>query len=237
MIPLFLNVTNRLCVVIGGGPVGRRKAAALLEGGARVRLVCLEPQPTEDQAAALVWVTEPYHPGHLEGAALVFAAATPEVNRQVIADAHAAGLWVNAASEPENGDFFMPAELRRGDLVVAVGTSGEAPGVARAVRDLLDSQLDDAFGRWLALLAELRPQIQAAIPTPDWRRALLERLAKPEWLDRLRRESSDQVREAMQRELQTLASALPSRPTSTLGDEPGAPASENWPQMNTDEHG
>jgi siroheme synthase-like protein len=103
----------------------------------------------------------------------------------------------------------MPAVLRRGDLTVAVGTSGEAPGVARAVRDLLDSQLDDAFGRWLALLAELRPQIQAAIPTPEWRRALLERLCKPEWLDRVRRESSDQVREAILREMQALVSALP----------------------------
>ena len=89
-----------------------------------------------------------------------------------------------------------------------MGTSGEVPSVARAVRDLLDSQLDDAFGRWLALLAELRPQIQATIPSPEWRRALLERLANPEWLDRLRRESSDQVRQAMQREVQTLSSVL-----------------------------
>jgi precorrin-2 dehydrogenase / sirohydrochlorin ferrochelatase len=209
MIPLFLNVNNRLCVVIGGGPVGQRKAAALLEGGARVRLICLEPRPAEETAAALEWLTEPYHAGHLQGATLIFAAATPEINRQVVADARAAGLWVNAATEPDSGDFFMPAALRRGDLVIAVGTSGEAPGVAKAVRDLLDSQLDDAFGRWLALLAELRQQIQAAIPVPEWRRALLERLCKPEWLDRLRRESPDQVREAMQRELQALASALP----------------------------
>ena len=212
MIPLFFNLTNRLCIVIGGGPVGRRKAAALLEGGARVRLVCLEPRPGEEAASALEWLTEPYHPGHLQGATLVFAAAPPEVNRQVIADAHAAGLWVNAATEPENGDFFLPASLRRGDLIIAVGTSGEAPGVARTVRDLLDSQLDDAFGRWLALLAELRPQIQATIASPEWRRALLERLSRPEWLDRLRRESSDQVRQAMQHEMQALVNALPNQP-------------------------
>jgi precorrin-2 dehydrogenase/sirohydrochlorin ferrochelatase len=209
MIPLFVNVSDRLCVVIGGGPVGRRKAAALLDGGARVRLVCLEPRPADETVSTLEWLTEPYKPGHLEGAALVFAAATPEVNRQVITDAHAAALWVNAATEPENGDFFMPATLRRGDLVIAVGTAGEAPGLAQTVRNLLDSQLDDAFGRWLALLSELRPQIQAAIVQPEWRRALLERLSRPEWLDRLRRESADQVRQAMQDELQALASALP----------------------------
>jgi precorrin-2 dehydrogenase/sirohydrochlorin ferrochelatase len=212
MTPLFLNLHNHLCVVIGGGPVGRRKAATLLEGGARVRLICLEPRPVEETAPDVEWVTQPYQARHLDGATLVFAAATPEVNRQVIADAHAAGLWVNAATEPEKGDFFMPATLRRGDLTVAVGTSGECPGMAKAVRDLLDSQLDDTFGRWLTLLAELRPQIQATIPHLEWRRALIQRLARPEWLDHLRRESSEQVRDAMLREVQALASALPASP-------------------------
>ena len=209
MTPLFLNLRDRLCVVIGGGYVGRRKAAALLQGGAHVRLVCLEPRPAEETAPALDWITEPYHAGHLGGATLVFAAAAPEVNQQVVDDAHAAGLWVNAATEPENGDFYMPATLRRGDLVVAVGTSGETPGLAKAVRDLLDGQLDDAFGRWLDLLVELRPEIRAVIPSPEWRRALLERLSLPEWLQRLRYESTDQVRQAMRDEMQALASALP----------------------------
>jgi precorrin-2 dehydrogenase/sirohydrochlorin ferrochelatase len=209
MTPIFLNLRDRLCVVIGGGAVGRRKAATLLQGGARVRLVCLEERPPEETSPALEWIKEPYRPAHLSGAALVFAAATPEVNRRVVADARAAGLLVNAASEPEQGDFLMPATLRRGELVIAVGTAGAAPGLARTVRDLLDQQLDHAFGGWLELLAELRPEIQETIPQPEWRRALLERLSRTEWLERLRRESPERVREAMRRELQALAAALP----------------------------
>jgi len=209
MTPLFLNLRDRLCVVVGGGPVGRRKATTLLHDGARVRLVCLEPRPTNDIGDSLVWVTEPYEAEQLRGAALVFAAATSEVNRRVVADAHAAGLWVNAASEPEGGDFFMPATLHRGELVVAVGTAGAAPALARAVRDLLDAHLDDAFGQWLTLLGELRSQILATIPPPEWRRALLERLSRPEWLERLRHEPFEQVRDAMRAEVQALASALP----------------------------
>src|SRR5437879_479343 len=106
MIPLFLNPDGRLCVVIGGGEVGRRKARALLQGGAQIRLVCLEQQPADLHADGLSWITAHYQPEHLEGAALVFAAATPDVNRRVVADAHARGLWVNAATEPETGDFF-----------------------------------------------------------------------------------------------------------------------------------
>jgi len=209
MTPLFLDLNDRLCVVVGGGPVGRRKAATLLQGGARVRLVCLEQRPAEEKAVDLDWVTAPYQAGHLQGAALIFAAATSQVNRRVVADAHAAGLWVNAASEPGGGDFIMPATLRRGELVVAVGTAGTAPAVARAVRDLLDAQLDEAFGQWLGLLADLRPQIRAAIRPPEWRRALFERLSRPEWLERLRRETPQQVGDAMRAEVQALASALP----------------------------
>jgi hypothetical protein len=77
-----------------------------------------------DAPAALDWRGEPYRPDHLDGAALVFAAATAEVNRTIVADAWARGLWVNSASDPGAGNLFVPAVVRRGALRHDLGKLG-----------------------------------------------------------------------------------------------------------------
>jgi precorrin-2 dehydrogenase/sirohydrochlorin ferrochelatase len=204
MLPLFLNVTGRLCVVIGGGPVGRRKARVLVEAGAVVRLVCLEPSPDDGDHSGLQWIRAPYQPRHLDGAMLVFAAASPEINRQVVADAQARGLLVNAATEPEGGDFFLPAVVRRGPLTIGIGTEGTAPALAAAMRLLVEEQLDPAFTRWAELLAELRPGLLASIADSGLREQVLRHLCRPAWLERLRLEDPEQVRAAMLDEARSL---------------------------------
>jgi precorrin-2 dehydrogenase/sirohydrochlorin ferrochelatase len=207
MFPLFLDLTNRLCLVVGGGPVGQRKAAALLEGGALVRLICLEPRPPEQSSSRLDWRMAPYQPEDLDGVVLAFAAATPEVNATVVADAHRRGTWVNSATDPGGGDFFVAATLRRGDFVLAVSTGGAAPGLARSVRQRLETQFDESFGLWVTLLADLRPVVLARVTDPDQRRDLFARWCDWSWLERLRREGPGAVRMALLAEVQALAAA------------------------------
>ncbi|HEV3260171.1 MAG TPA: bifunctional precorrin-2 dehydrogenase/sirohydrochlorin ferrochelatase [Gemmataceae bacterium] len=207
MFPVFLNLKGRLGVVIGGGAVGRRKATALLRAGATVRVVCLEPRPSDQRWAGLEWLHEPYRAGHLDGAAVAFAAASGEVNRRVARDARERGLWVNVADDQAAGDFFVPATLRRGRLTIAVGTAGAAPALAREIRRRLEAEFDETFGEWLTVLAEVRPVVLARVADAAHRRALFERLCRPNWLARLRREGPDAVRSAMLTEVQTLAAS------------------------------
>jgi precorrin-2 dehydrogenase/sirohydrochlorin ferrochelatase len=205
MFPLFLDLTNRLTVVIGGGPVGLRKMKSLLDSRANVRLICLEQRPADLSSTRLEWLAQPYEPVHLAGASLAFAAATPEVNSRVVRDAQARGIWVNAAGDPGRGDFFVPAAIRRGDLLLAISTGGAAPALARAIRVRLEEQFDDAFGHWVALLRELRLLIRSQIVKVDQRRTLFEQLCQWEWLDRLRREGVQAVRADMLAEIRSLA--------------------------------
>jgi precorrin-2 dehydrogenase/sirohydrochlorin ferrochelatase len=202
MLPLFLNLTDRLVVVVGGGPVGRRKASAVRAAGGRVRLICLEPRPPEENDPLLDWHTEAYRPEHLEGAVLVFAAGPAAVNARILVDARARGLWVNTASQPEEGDFILPATMRRGDFVLAVSTGGAAPLLTQIIRDRLEQEYDAAFGDWVSLLAELRPLVMERITDAEQRRSVLTMLCQWSWLDRLRREGADAVRVALRTEIE-----------------------------------
>src|SRR5947199_2969126 len=87
-LPIYLDSSRVRAVVVGGGPVGRRKARTLLAAGAAVRVVALEPQPPDVQhESRLEWLTEPYRPDHLDGVRLVYTAAPGEVSEAVHRDA------------------------------------------------------------------------------------------------------------------------------------------------------
>lgn len=137
-------------------------------------------------------MTESYRSAHLDGMSLVFAAATAEVNRQIVTDARSRGLWVNSASEPGQSDFIIPATGGRGRIRLAVGTGGAAPGLAARIRDLLVESLDPSIEQWVDLVADIRSMAPA-----DCRADLLRRLADPQWLDRIQTDGPESVRRAM----------------------------------------
>jgi precorrin-2 dehydrogenase len=195
--PILLDLAGRLGVVVGAGPVATRKAAGLLDAGARVRVVAPEAGAELAGLAAagdLDWSARAYEHGDLDGAALVVAATgAPEVNRRVAADARAAGIPVNVVDDPGDGTFTSLATLRRGDLVVAVGTSGRAPGLAGMLRRRLAGQLGPEWAALVELLGEVRERLPTAGDTGGW-----ERLLAPVVLDRLRAGDVDGARERLE---------------------------------------
>ena len=137
--PIALHGERLSAVVIGGGSVGTRKALALVEAGAQVRVV--SPQVTAELEAAerareLTIVRESYGAAHLGKSTLVVAATdSREVNAQVAIDAHSSGRLVNIADYPDEGNFHTMAVHRSGDVTIAV-SSGGVPGAASRIRDV-----------------------------------------------------------------------------------------------------
>ena len=150
--PIFLDLSGRRCMVIGGGEVADRKARKLLQ--ARARVVVVSPEiGAELESVAVEIHRRPYREGDLEGAYLAFAATdSREVNAAVAREAKGRGVPVNVADNPLEGDFALPATLRRGRLQVAVSTGGASPTLARRIRE----ELEDAFGpEWAGIVEEL----------------------------------------------------------------------------------
>ena len=151
LFPMFLKLEGRRCLVVGGGQVGTQKIAGLLEAGALVTVV--DPSPAvvvrEFLGDRVTWHARTYLPSDLDGVYVVIAATSdPEVNQQIYDEAQRRGILANVVDVPPLCDFYYPAVVRRGSLVVAVSSQGESPHLAQRVRDeisqLLPEELDEA---------------------------------------------------------------------------------------------
>ena len=171
--PVNLVVQGRRCLVVGGGEVATRKVEGLVAAGADVRVVA--PSVAGPIKALGVEVTErSYEPADLDGVRLVIVATDDaEANRTVFQDAEAAGIWVNAADDPEHCSFTLPAVLRRGPVSVAVGTGGLSPAMAGWLRDRLATEVGPEFEVLAGLLADERAaRRNAPAPARAWHSAL-----------------------------------------------------------------
>jgi siroheme synthase-like protein len=142
-------------------------------------------------------IQEVYQSNHLEEAMIAFAAATPEVNRQVVLDAKARGIWVNSASEPSAGDFTLPAAWRDGPITLTVSTSGASPALASTLRDRAAEAIGPSAAGLARLLLELRPEVLARIKDAEARRKALQEVADPRWLETFEREGPEATLRAL----------------------------------------
>jgi precorrin-2 dehydrogenase / sirohydrochlorin ferrochelatase len=161
--PVFLDLHEVPVLVVGAGPVAARKIAGLAGAGAMVRVVAPEVSPDVDEHLVAEFHRRAYEPGDLDGVRLVVSATgRAEIDAAVAADATAAGIWVNAADQPADCTFILPAVARNGPLGVAVSTDGTSPALARRLRDRAAALLTDEAAALAAELAEQRAAVRSA---------------------------------------------------------------------------
>lgn len=161
--PVFLDLHDVPVLVVGGGRIGARKAEGLAAAGARVRLVATEVSEHVDVTTLDDIRSRAFEPSDLDGMRLVVTATGEfEVDATISAQARARGIWTNAADQPVDCEFILPAIARRGRVTVAVSTDGASPALARELRNVIDEFLTDEIGSLAETLAAERAAVQAS---------------------------------------------------------------------------
>jgi siroheme synthase-like protein len=177
--PANLLVAGRRCVVVGAGRIAARKIEALVAAGAAVEVIApvVGPEVRAWADAGTVRLFERrFAPADLDGAWLATTATgDPAVDGAVYEAGETRGVWVNSADDPEHCSFTLMSVVRRGDLVVTIGTGGRSPALAAYLRRQLETELGPEYETLLDVLAEAREAVRAggrSTEEPDWQRAL-----------------------------------------------------------------
>jgi precorrin-2 dehydrogenase/sirohydrochlorin ferrochelatase len=200
--PVYLNLKGKRVVVIGGGEVAERKVESMLETGALITLVSPEVTPRLSELADEKRVElhkRPYRLGDCRGAALVLSATDDaEVSSAVWNEARTSGALVNTADRPALCDFIMPAVVRRGDLTIAISTSGTSPALAARLRGRFSRMLGPEYERLLDLLARVRPEIRRRVQHERNRKALHYRILDSDVMTLLEQNDGDGAERRLQ---------------------------------------
>ncbi|MBE3585792.1 MAG: bifunctional precorrin-2 dehydrogenase/sirohydrochlorin ferrochelatase [Thermoanaerobacter sp.] len=187
--PISLILSQRPCLVVGGGSVAERKVLSLLACGAKVKVVSPSLTPALQDLASkdkINYRRGTFEIADLENMFLVIAATDrEEVNHRIATEAMARNMLVNVVDDPPYGNFYVPAVLRRGSLQIAISTDGKSPLIARKIKEELEERYGPEYGILVDLLGEIRHDILNKITDPRKRRELLEAIVDDETLQLL----------------------------------------------------
>ncbi len=159
LFPLFLKLDGLPVLVVGAGPVALEKTRALLAVGARVRVVAVDV--TEEFKDVPVTIDRrAFHQSDVSDVFFIVAAATPEVNRAVLAAGNAAHRFVVAVDDPDACTAYGAAVLERGGVSIAFSSSGRAPSLVALLRRAVDSLLPDDLSEWRLTAESLRATLK-----------------------------------------------------------------------------
>jgi uroporphyrin-III C-methyltransferase/precorrin-2 dehydrogenase/sirohydrochlorin ferrochelatase len=174
-LPVFLDLKTKLCLVVGGGDVAKRKAGVLLDAGARVRVVAPEIDTSLAEQPGVESIVARFDESHLDGVILIIAATSDrDVNRAVSELARARNIPVNVVDDPALCSFIMPAILDRSPLMVAFSSGGASPVLTRMLRGKLETLIPQNYSRLAAFAERFRDEVKSRVTNPAKRRIFWE---------------------------------------------------------------
>ncbi|GBD93629.1 siroheme synthase [bacterium BMS3Abin05] len=201
MYPIYLQLKNRKCVVFGGGRVAERKVKTLHRYGASVTVISPDLTPELFRMwinAEIICHYRKYHSGDLRGYFLAISATNdPQVNREIYEEAKREKTLINVVDEPENCDFYVPAIVRRGDLQIAISTSGQSPAMAREIRKIMESLFDESYEEALKIVGNIRSHLKEEVDNPVERRRIMDTIVMPQVMASLQNGTIKQVKDKL----------------------------------------
>jgi precorrin-2 dehydrogenase / sirohydrochlorin ferrochelatase len=184
LFPMFVKLDGRQVLVVGAGQVGEPKIRGLLPTGAKIRVVAHKASEAVQEWARLgqiVLEERDFVLSDLDNVFLVVVATSSrDLNEFVFGEAQSRRILCNVVDVPEQCDFYYPAVVQRGDLQIAISTSGQSPSLAQKIRQQLERQFGPGYANWVAELGETRRKILASSLDPERKRELLQSLASVE---------------------------------------------------------
>nr|VFJ58660.1 MAG: uroporphyrin-III C-methyltransferase / precorrin-2 dehydrogenase / sirohydrochlorin ferrochelatase [Candidatus Kentron sp. DK] len=206
LLPIFLNVEGRSCLVIGGGEVAARKVALLLQAGASVTVVAPDPGRSAAELGKEGRIeirARAFSPEDLADRYLVIAATDDHaLNERVARLAHERSIPVNVVDKPALCSFIVPSVIDRSPVVVAVSTGGASPVLARIIRARLETLVPAAFGKLAELAAEFRDKVKAHFSHPPDRRIFWEKVLQGPIAEMVFSGKEDAARDALNEALE-----------------------------------
>ena len=162
--PVYLNLTGKRCVILGGGKIAQGKLAALRQAAAQITVISPEATQGIQRAAQrgdLEWLPRKYQPGDLEGAFIAVAATNVwHVNREIFEEADRLGVLLNVVDDPDLCSFIAPSIVRRDPVTLAISTGGASPALARKMRETLSQDQNLRWADLAGVLAQARRHIK-----------------------------------------------------------------------------
>ena len=181
LFPMFVKLDGRQVLVVGAGRVAEPKIRGLLPTGAKIRVIAFEATDVVRRWAAngeIALEERAFVLSDLDDTFLVVVATSSrEINEFIFLEAQSRRILCNVVDVPEQCDFYYPAVVQRGDLQIAISTSGQSPSLAQKLREQLERQFGLGYAHWVAGLGETRRKILASDLDPERKRFLLQSLA------------------------------------------------------------